>query len=781
MQKKLITGIQNTSLQVVQDVLQNVQGIHHIEYKNKKYNIEYDSSVISPGQILKALEAAGLYVEKEILQASIGGMSCVMCSKAVTRSVMDLEGILDVSVNYATGKATLLVTPDMVNIEDIKTKVEDAGYQFLGSDDNQQKPSNLRLMQIITGLVAGSVLMAMMYVPVTYFHWLIAGMSVPVFVFISYHIFVHAYHALKNRVLSMDVMYAMGTGVSFAASVCATFGILPHEFFVYETAIFLATFLNVGKYLEDRAKSKTSGTIKKLLSLKPDTALVIREGNEIEIKAEDVIVGDSVIVKPQSRIPVDGVIIKGAGYVDESMITGESVPVYKKEGDRVIGGTLNKNNLLIIQAQVLGSDSVLSRIISLVQQAQDSKPAMQRFADRVVGYFIPVILFIAVAASAVWYASTGNAMFAFHVLVAVIVIACPCALGLATPTAVTVGLGRGAELGILIKNAEAIEQASNVTTVVFDKTGTLTTGNLSVVEIVTFHEDKYGLISLCASLERYANHPVGDAVVLHAKSKGILLVDAEEVKVFEGKGIMGTVAGRNIIAGSVAFIKEQGIDTKDLEHDISQFEKQGKTVLVVADTKPLGIITLQDRPKEEAQITLQKLKKRGKKTIMITGDNRAAAYAIAGEVGVDAVYFDVTPEAKMTIVKQLQNDGDIVAFIGDGINDAPVLAQADIGIAMGGGTDVAIEAGDVVLLRNKLGDVAVYFDLAVKIMQRIKQNIFWAFAYNMLLVPVAAGILYPFTGFLIKPEFAGAAMALSSITVVSLSLALKKFKPDQSV
>lgn len=776
MQKQLIVASKNTSLQAVKDVLQNVQGIHHIDYKNKKYTIVYDSSVTSPAQILDALEAAGLFVEKEILQASIGGMSCVMCSKAITRSVMDLEGVLDVSVNYATGKATLIITPDTVSTEDIKKKVAESGYQFLGWDENQQKPSNLRLIQIITGLVTGSVLMAMMYVPVMYGHWLIAALSVPVFLFISYHIFVQAYHALKNRVLSMDVMYAMGTGVSFAASVCATFGILPHEFFVYETAIFLATFLNVGKYLEDRAKSKTSGTIKKLLSLKPDTAVVIRENNEIEIKTEDVAVGDIVIVKPQSRIPVDGVILKGDGYIDESMVTGESVPVYKKQGDGVIGGTLNKNNLIVIQANVLGSDSVLSRIISLVQQAQDSKPAMQQFADRIVGYFIPVILLIALAASVVWYVSTGNAMFAFQVFVAVIVIACPCALGLATPTAVTVGLGRGAELGILVKNAEAIEQASNVTTVVFDKTGTLTTGNLTVVDIVTFNTDEDELISLCASLERYANHPVGDAVVQYAKNKGMPVEDAEDVKSIEGKGIMGTIAGRNIVAGSMAFIKEQGVDTESLEHTIRHFENQGKTVLVVADTKPLGIIALRDRPKDDAQRTLQELKNRGKKTIMITGDNSKAANAIAFEVAVDEVYSDVTPEAKMSIVKQLQNDGELVAFVGDGINDAPVLAQADIGIALGGGTDVAIEAGDVVLLRNKLSDVVTYFDLAVKVMKRIKQNIFWAFAYNMVLVPVAAGVLYPFTGFLIKPEFAGAAMALSSVTVVSLSLALKKFK-----
>ncbi|MEJ5362319.1 MAG: heavy metal translocating P-type ATPase [Spirochaetota bacterium] len=777
MQRTLITGIQDTSLQVVEDVLSRVQGIHQIEYKNKKYYIVYDSSVVSPGKILEALEAAGLYVEKEVLQASVGGMSCVMCSKAVTRSVMDLEGILDVSVNYATGKAILLVTPHTVSTEDIKTKVEEAGYQFLGSDAEEQKSSNLKLVQIITGLIAGSILMAMMYVPVVFSHWIASLISVPVFVFISFPIFIHAYHALKNRVLSMDVMYALGTGVSFVASVCATFGILPHEFFVFETAIFLATFLNIGKYLEDRARSRTSGTIQKLLSLKPDTATVIRDDNEIEIKTEDVVVGDSIIVKPQSRVPVDGVIIKGAGYIDESMITGESVPVYKKEGDRVISGTLNKNNLLVIQAQVLGSDSVLSRIISLVEQAQGSKPAMQRFADRVVGYFIPVILIIAFVASVLWYVYTSNAMFAFQVFVAVIVIACPCALGLATPTAVTVGLGRGAELGILIKNAEALEKASNVTTVVFDKTGTLTTGKLTVIDVVPINEKDDELISLCATLERYANHPVGDAVVQYAKDKGVIFKDGvADVKVFEGKGVMGTIAKRNIVVGSLAFIKER-VDAGTIEQQISIFEKEGKTALVVADTKPLGIITLADKPKPDARETLQKLKAKGKKIIMITGDNRQAADAIASEVGFDEVYSDVTPEAKMNIVKKLQNDGDIVAFVGDGINDAPVLAHADIGIAMGAGTDVAIEAGDVVLFRNRLADVVTYFDLAVKVMKRIKQNIFWAFAYNMLLVPFAAGILYPFTGFLIKPEFAGAAMALSSVTVVTLSLALKRFKP----
>ncbi|MCX8122637.1 MAG: heavy metal translocating P-type ATPase [Spirochaetes bacterium] len=780
MLKTIVVNVKNSSHHKIEDIVPNINGIINIEQTNKNYTILYDSSVTNPSQILNQLEKAGLYVEKDMLQASVGGMSCVMCSKAVTHSIETLPGVLDVTVNYATGKATLIVTPNTISVNDIKTKVEEAGYQFLGSDTVDQKSSGIRLIQIITGMVAGIAYMVMMYFPTDVNYWIMALLSTPVFIFISYHIFIHAYTALRQGLLTMDVMYALGIGVSFSASILATVHVLPHEFFVYETAIFLATFLTIGKYLEDRAKSKTSATIKKLLSLKPDTAVVIRDNEEIEIKSEEVMVGDYVMVKPQSRIPVDGVIVHGAGYIDESMITGESVPVYKKEGDRVIGGTMNKNNVLVIRAHALGADSVLSRIIKLVEEAQGSKPAMQRVADRVVGYFIPVVLIIAIVAAAIWYLVSGNIMFSFQVFVAVIVIACPCALGLATPTAVTVGLGRGAELGILVKNAEVLEKAGNVTTVVFDKTGTLTTGDLRVTDVIAASGDEDLLVSLCASLERYAQHPVGDAIVKYAKDKSIHFQEAEEVHVVEGKGVMGKVEGQGVVAGSSDFIKELGIDIGAIEHSIHTFEDEGKTVMIVADRQPLGIIALRDKPRQEASAAIHRLSERGITTIMITGDNRQVAYAIAGEIGVDTVYAEVSPEEKMKIVVDLQKKGEIVAFVGDGINDAPVLAQADIGIAMGTGTDVAIEAGEVVLLHNNLYDIVTFFDLALKVIQRIKQNIFWAFAYNMVLVPIAAGGLYPFTGFLIKPEFAGAAMALSSLTVVSMSLALKRFQPVQS-
>ena len=779
MNKKLLISIKNNNREAITQLITSTPGITGVDYNNKHYEIEYDSSVISPMHIVELLEENGVYIEKEILQATIGGMSCVMCSKAVTNAVMNIGGVLDINVNYATGKAMLVVTPEAVHNSDIKTKVEDAGYTFLGREEVQtQKQSPLRLVQIVVGLVAGALLMAMMYGSWAMDTISIAIISTPVFIFVSYHIFVGAYHALKNRVLSMDVMYAMGIGISFVASVLASLHVLSHEFMVYETSIFLASFLNIGKYLEERAKSRTSHTIAKLLSLSPDTAIVIRDGSEIEINTRDVTIGDMVVVKPQTRIPVDGEIVKGQSFVDESMVTGESVPVFKSEGNAVIGGTLNKNNLIVIKAKAIGQDSVLSRIINLVEHAVMSKPHVQRFADRVVTIFIPAILTIATIAAMVWYVINGDIFFSFQVFVAVIVIACPCALGLATPTAITVGIGKGAELGILIKNSEALENASRVTCAVFDKTGTLTTGTMTVTNIVAFDTiSEHELLSVCASLERYANHPIGEAIVQFANNNQVALNNVEDISVAEGKGVMGTIAQKKVIVGSSDFIQDYIPCEATIAQKMKEFEDEGKTVVVVAQEKLYGIIALSDTPRADANNVIRSLRQRGIKTAMLTGDNRLSALAIAHEIGIDVVYADVKPEDKMNIVKQLQKDGEIVAFIGDGINDAPVLAQADIGIALGSGTDVAIEAGDVVLLRNRLRDVVTYFELAVKVMRRIKQNIFWAFAYNAILVPVAAGVLYPFTGWLVKPELAGAAMALSSVTVVSLSLMLKRFKP----
>lgn len=779
MNKKVLLAIKNNNREAITKLITSTPGISGVNYNNKHYEIEYDSSVISPIHIVELLEENGVYIEKEIVQATIGDMSCVMCSKAVTNAIMDIEGVLDINVNYATGKAMLVVTPEAVHDSDIKTKVEDAGYRFLGTEEVQtQKQSPLRLIQIVAGLVAGALLMAMMYGLWAMDTIGIAIILTPVFLFVSYHIFTGAYHALKNRVLSMDVMYAMGIGVSFGASILASLHVLSHEFMIYETSIFLASFLNIGKYLEERAKSRTSHTIAKLLSLSPDTAIVIRDGNEIEINTSDVTIGDTVVVKPQTRIPVDGEIVKGQSFVDESMVTGESVPVFKSEGNAVIGGTLNKNSLIVIKAKAIGQDSILSRIINLVEHAVMSKPRVQRFADRVVSIFIPVILTIATIAALVWYVINGDIFFSFEVFVAVIVIACPCALGLATPTAITVGIGKGAELGILIKNSEALENASKVTHAVFDKTGTLTTGTMTVTNIIAFDNiSEHELLSVCASLERYAEHPVGEAIVQYATNHHAVFHEVEDVSVVEGKGVMGTIAQKKVIAGSRDFIQDYIPCEVTIAQKMKEFENEGKTVVVVAQEKPYGIIALSDTPRTDANTVIRSLQQRGIKTAMLTGDNRLSALAIAHEIGMDAVYADVKPEDKMNVVKQLQKDGEIVAFIGDGINDAPVLAQADVGIALGSGTDVAIEAGDVVLLRNRLRDVVTYFELAVKVMRRIKQNIFWAFAYNAVLVPVAAGVLYPFTGWLVKPELAGAAMALSSVTVVSLSLMLKRFKP----
>jgi len=727
----------------------------------------------------------------EEIELKISDMTCVMCSKAVTNALQDVEGVISARVDHASGKAVVEVTSGKVGEHVLREAVESAGYTFLGLEgetresDKELVQAQLRRKkwQIVTGLVTGVILFALMHVslplplPVDIVMLLL---SLPVFVYISGHIFSGAYRSLRNRVLNMDVMYAMGTGVAYGASVLATGGILPDNFIFYETAVFLASFLNLGKYLETRAKRKTSDTITKLLELNPDTALVYRNGEEITIPAGEVRHGDTVIVKPGGRVPVDGTIIEGGSYVDESMITGEPVPVFRSAGEYVIGGTMNKNSVLRINAEKIGSESVLARIVRMVERAQGTRPSAQRVADRVVSWFIPVILTIAIGASLAWYFIAGStALFAVSVLIAVLVVACPCALGLATPTAVTVGIGRGAELGILIKDGEVLERAGKLTAVIFDKTGTLTTGVPRVTDIISFGSSRDDVLAICASLEAHATHPLADAIVRRA---GELQVPTAEVKSFdthEGKGVTGVINGKPAAAGTLKLFKEQGYRTGDeVLGSIHALEEQGKTVVLVGtDGKLTGAIALTDVLKDEVPGVISRLRRENIKVVMITGDNSRTAGRIADEAGIDQVMAEVLPEHKAEAVKKLQNAGEVVAFVGDGINDAPALAQADIGIAVGSGTDVAIESGAVVLMRNRLVDVVASLELSKKVMQRIGQNLFWAFAYNMLLVPLAAGILYPTLGILFRPELAGLAMAMSSVTVVSLSLLLKRYIP----
>jgi len=548
----------------------------------------------------------------------------------------------------------------------------------------------------------------------------------------------------------------------------------------YDTAIMLASFLILGRYLEARAKGRTSEAIRKLVGLRPRTALVLRDGNETEIAIEDVAAGDLVIVKPGEKIPVDGEVVDGESYVDESMITGEPIPVLKSKGSKVVGGTLNTNSIFTFRTEKVGKDTVLSQIITLVEEAQATKPPVERIADVAVSYFIPIVLTIAISAFLLWYLVLDSTLlFALTALISVLVVACPCALGLATPTAVTVGVGRGAELGILLRNGEALEVADRITTVVFDKTGTLTRGKPEVTDLIPFGIDERTLLSLAGSVEKNATHPLAEAVVRKAEELHVPLESSPEFTTFAGKGVIARVLGEEVLVGNrVIFAERNIVIPPELDQQIIRLEETGRTVVLVAVAgNNAGIIAIADTVKKTTPEAIQELKDMGLSVAMITGDNKRTAEAVGGQVGISRVIAEVLPEDKEREVKSLQAAGSVVAFVGDGINDAPALARADVGIAIGSGTDVAIESGDIVLIKDDLLDVAAAIQLSRKVMGRIKQNIFWAFAYNALLIPLAAGILYPFTGYTFSPVLAALAMAASSVTVVSLSLLLKSYIP----
>lgn len=726
----------------------------------------------------------------------IGGMHCAMCVKTVERALNALAGVRAASVNLATEKAQLVYDSAQVTLTDIQKAIEATGYRYLGSDEDHagsaQKKSlvdelKTQRRRFTLGFAVAVPLMLLMWLPVRlpqFWHYLLFAVVSPVFFYIGFPIFRAAVQALRRRSLNMDVMYAMGMGVAYISSVLATFGIgLSREFMFYETALMLATFLTLGRYLEARAKSRTSESIQKLIELQPPAATVIRNNIEMDIPLSEVVVGDLVVVKPGGKIPVDGAVQSGSSFVDESMFTGEPVPVFKEQGAKVVGGTVNQDGAFQFIAEKVGKDTMLAQIIRTVEEAQGSKPPVQRLADRAVSYFIPVVLAIAIAAFLFWFFIAGyGLLFALTTLIAVLVIACPCALGLATPTAVTVGIGRGAELGVLIKSGEVLEIAGKLDTVVFDKTGTLTEGKPQVMELIAYGMEDDEVLRLAASLEAKSQHPLGKAIVQSARDQKVALAEVESFQNYGGKGIAGTIGGKTVIAGSRKLFSEKNVTIPEkVIADMEHCENDGHTVVIVGTEGQIsGIIAIADRLKESARRTIQALRKRGFEVGLITGDNWKAGNAIARELGLDFVQANVLPGSKVQELQKLQANEKIVAFVGDGINDAPALTRADIGIAMGGGTDVAVESGDVVLMYADLTAVVTAIDLSRKVLRRIRQNLFWAFAYNAALIPVAAGILYPLFGIVFKPELGGLAMALSSVTVISLSLLLKRFKPEMT-
>jgi len=757
--------------------------------------VEYDPSKVSLGDLETAVKAAGYEVVNREAVIRVGGMVCATCVQTIEAALRALPGVVSASVNLGNERAYVTYNPSVSAIEDMKRAIEDAGYQYLGlagevSEEAEKKARDKdlheKLLRFSIGFAVSIPLMIAMWVPlpisIQVLGYLMLVISTPVFVFVAYPIFRASYTSLRNRMLNMDVMYAMGTGVAFVASVMGTFGIvLTNEFMFYDTAIMLASFLMLGRYLEVRAKGRTSDAIKKLAGLHAKTAFVIRDGKEEEIAVEDVLVGDIVIVKPGAKVPVDGEVTGGESYVDEAMITGEPVPPLKTRGSRVVGGTINQNGVISVKALKVGKETVLAQIIQLVEDAQGSKPPVQRIADVAVTYFIPVVIIIAATAALVWYFVLGSTLlFALTALISVLVVACPCALGLATPTAVTVGVGRGAELGVLIKNGEALEVAEKVTVVVFDKTGTLTRGKPEVTDVVPSGITENTLLSLAAGVEKNSQHPLAQAVVRKAENRSIQVEHTDQFDTSGGKGVSAFVLGEQVLVGNRLFLLENGITIPDeVASQVITFEREGKTaVLIAVGNQMAGIIAIADTLKGTTKEAISQLKKMGLKVVMITGDNRRTAEAIAHQIGIEQVIAEVLPADKASEVKALEAKGEIVAFVGDGINDAPALAQADVGIAIGSGTDIAIESGDIVLIKDDLLDSVSAIQLSKKVMNRIRGNIFWAFAYNSVLIPVAAGVLYPSFGITFRPELAAFAMALSSVTVVSLSLLLKTYTPD---
>ncbi|MGD9937590.1 MAG: heavy metal translocating P-type ATPase, partial [Methanoregulaceae archaeon] len=749
--------------------------------------VEFDPAETDLAALERAVTDAGYEVVNATATLRVGGMVCAMCVQAIEEALRSVPGVLDARVNLATERAQVRYNPSLAQVRDLADAIEAAGYQYLGLEGELSEEAERAVIEadladkrrrILVGFGVSIPLMLSMWlptgIPMHLLSWVHLAVATPAFLYVAAPIFRAAGISLRNRTLSMDVMYAMGIGVAYVASLMGTLGIvLTHDYMFYETAVMLAAFLTLGRYLEARAKGRTGQAIRALMNLAPPTATVLREAGEVEMRVEDVVPGDLVMVRPGERVPVDGIVREGESFVDESMITGEPVPVAKRAGDGVIGGTINQNSVLRFQAERVGRETVLAQIIALVEQAQGSRPPVQRYADRAVAWFIPVVLAIAIAAFVAWYFLFGaTLLFALTALISVLVVACPCALGLATPTAVTVGVGRGAELGVLVRSGEALENAERVTLVAFDKTGTLTRGAPAVTDVVPLSLDRSAVLSYAAAVEANSQHPLALAVVDAAGAEGVPVGVAEGFDTMAGQGVSGRVDGREVLIGSRSLLAEHRIASPPGAEEAAQgLEKEGKTaVFVGVDSRAAGVIAIADPVKETTPRAIAALKEMGLSVAMITGDNQRTADAIAARIGIDRVLAEVLPGEKAEEVRRLQASGERVAYVGDGINDAPALATADLGIAIGSGTDVAIESGDVVLIRSDLLDAVAALELGRKVMGRIRQNIFWAFFYNSALIPVGAGLIYPFTGIIFRPEWAAGAMALSSVTVVSLSL-----------
>ncbi len=780
-----------------------------VNFASEKASIEYDPNQISLAKIKGTISQLGYGTATKKSIFPVGGMTCASCVARVEQALSSVPGVVSASVNLASEKATVEYI-EGTEFSELRRAVTEAGYE-LGAESETledvtmaaQREIRKTRNRLIFAAILGALIMALGFGPTfpgkPYLLW---ALATPVQFWAGWRFYRGTWGALKHKTADMNTLIAVGTSAAYLYSMIAVLfpglfaagGLEPHLYF--DTSAMIIALILLGRFLEARARGQTSEAIKKLIGMQPKTALVIRNGKEREIPIEDVQVGDLILVRPGERVPVDGIVRQGYSSIDESMITGESIPVEKKTGDEVIGATINKTGSFQFEATKVGKDTTLAQIIRMVEEAQGSKAPIQRLADVIASYFVPIVIGIAIITFIIW-SLVGPApalTFALLNFIAVLIIACPCALGLATPTAIMVGTGKGAENGVLIRSAEALERAHKINTVLLDKTGTLTQGEPKVTDIIAIpSSSQEEVLQLAASAEHGSEHPLAEAIVKAASEKKFELSPVADFNAVPGHGVEATLKGKKLLLGNLRLIKERGLSLNGLEEEASRLWEKGKTVMFLGvDSQVVGIIALADTLKPKAKETIAALRKMGTEVAMLTGDNQRAAEAIAREVGIDRILAEVLPEHKAQEVKKVQEEGKVVAMVGDGINDAPALAQSDIGIAIGTGTDVAMETGDITLISGDLTGIVTAISLSKRTMRTIKQNLFWAFAYNTALIPVAAGVLFLVFGrtgvptglqFILgnhgflNPILAAAAMAASSLTVIFNSLRLRRFKP----
>ena len=812
-----LTGMTCASCaQNIEKVLNKIDGVKKatVNFSVEKATIEYDSGKVDPAAFETAIAGIGYGVAKQEITLKIGGMHCASCALNIETALKKTNGITSVNVSFPLEQAKINYDPELVSVPEIKKVIENVGYTASEKVDKTEADREQRAREseikrqkinfIIALVLAVPISLGDMgrnlgwgFVPeILKNDYLLFILATIVMLFPGRQFFEGTYKGLKHGVTDMNLLIATGTGAAYVISAAATFLDLgeAYKHTYYDTAALLIMFIVLGRYLEALTKGKTSEAIRKLMGLRAKTARIFVNGEEKEIPVENVMVNDVVIVRPGEKIPVDGRVIEGLTAIDESMLTGESIPVEKTAGSEVIGATMNKTGMIKFTATKVGADTALAQIIKLVEDAQTQKAPIQKLADIVAGHFILAVHVLALLTFFFWFfigfeyfnvpatfgmGMTSPFLFSLLISITVLIISCPCAVGLATPTAIMVGTGKGAENGILIKGGEALERAQKLDTIVFDKTGTLTKGEPSLTDVIAIKGTEAEILKLAAIAEKGSEHPLGEAILNGAKERSIEIPDAESFKAIPGRGIEVKSGGKRVLVGTRKLMTENNMDIKPLNSRMEELEIQGKTAMLVSsDNEIVGIIAVADTLKEHSKEAVNELHKMGFTVAMITGDNRRTADAIAKQVGIDVVLSEVLPEEKASQIKKLQAEGKKVAMVGDGINDAPALMQSDVGIAIGSGTDVAIESAQIVLIKSDVRDVAKAIRLSRLTLNKIKQNLFWAFFYNAVGIPIAAGILYPFTNppFLLNPALAAAAMATSSVSVTLNTLLMKRIK-----